>query len=193
MAAYGPVMEVYGRYAIGMSKGWGRLRRIAPVLYTYRESRVAKTLFEMITAINGLPPDERSQNPVLDHFYEFTCFIKPYQGPLVRRETTKRKHRFYDEREWRYVPKINTSLYPHGMSRTAFNDLSRLTEANRSIPPNARLRFTPQQIWYIVVSTEEEIPSIMRDVETVKSRFSVDQVRLLVSRVISAEQILEDF
>jgi len=56
-----------------------------------------------------------------------------------------------------------------------------------------RLRFGPRDVKYILVSTEEEIPSIIRRIEAAKTRHGRDAVRLLVSRVISAEQILEDF
>jgi len=186
-------MAIYGNYAMGMRKNWGKSNKIAPVLYTYRRSRVAASVVRLLAAPAPLASLGRDKSVVLRQFPELLCFVKAYEGTLVHNGKTRRRHRFYDEREWRYVPRLPGSPPMFQILQSSLNSHDLLHQANGSLPPDARIRFSPRDIKYVVVSREDEIPSIISWIEDVKDRFTPEEVKLLVSRVISAAQILEDF
>ena len=71
-------------------------------------------------------------------------------------------------------------------------DSTTCDRANEAIAP-LRLRFTPHDIKYVIVQSEKEVLPIIRDLERIKEKYQGDAIRLLTSRVISAERIREDF
>ena len=62
-----------------------------------------------------------------------------------------------------------------------------------SLPGYQRIGFVPNDIKYLIVRREDEIVPLIREVERIKGKYSYDEVRLVASRVISAEQIRSDF
>jgi hypothetical protein len=70
-----------------------------------------------------------------------------------------------------------------------------MAKYNRQLRENDRcaLKFTPNDIRYIVVKDEAEILVIEQKINTLKEKFSDRDRRLLKTRLISARQILEDF
>jgi hypothetical protein len=183
--------RAYGKYGLGLTKEWGRRNKIAPVLYTYRGSRLASRLSAL--AINSLTGPTLQVRQLQDSFYDLSCYVKPYEGPLERRGKTTPRYRFYDEREWRYVPPPASDLYRYGMTKAEFGNSAGRAQGNAWLWNRSRLKFAPRDIKYIIVAKEDEIVPAIHHVERGKSRFGPDQVRLLISRIVSAEQILSDF
>lgn len=66
-------------------------------------------------------------------------------------------------------------------------------EANKKLAEISRIGFVPNDIKYLIVRREDEIVPLIREVERIKGKYSYDEVRLVASRVISAEQIRSDF
>jgi hypothetical protein len=71
-------------------------------------------------------------------------------------------------------------------------DPAERSNANNEIG-GSRLSFTPTDIKYVIVRKESEILPIIRDLERIKGKYSLDEVKVLTSRVMSAEQIVQDF
>jgi hypothetical protein len=96
--------------------------------------------------------------------------------------------------EWRYVAILpDDDRYRKGMQKSIFlNDETRQA-SNQSLAEASRISFEPNDIKYLIVRREEEIVPLIREVEHIKSKFSFDEVKLVSSRVISAEQISADF
>ena len=127
---------------------------------------------------------------ILKHVTRLLLLMKPYVGRFWRGNKWIRDVRFYDEREWRFVPAQEGNT--PAMNKEAFMDSTQRDNANKAIAPS-RLSFTPSDIKYVIVRSESEVLSIIRDLERIKGKYSLDQVKLLTSRVVSAEQIREDF
>lgn len=176
-------LEIYGDYGIGITKLWGQNNGISPVLYVYRESSLAKIFESLSPSDVGTPAKNR-----------LALFIKPYEGNLWRKEVEHSSIRFYDEREWRFVPDLPPSLlFWDGMSVDDFSNDETRNAANKNLAEVSRIRFEPNDIRYLIVRREEEIVPLVREVERIKGKYSHDDVRLVMSRVISAEQIRADF
>jgi Putative abortive phage resistance protein AbiGi, antitoxin len=183
-------LSVYGDYGIGMTKSWGIKHGIAPVLYAYSESLFTSKFTTILQGV--LKGDLRKQ--LKDDLFDLICFVKPYEGDLWREGGKFSNIRFYDEREWRFVPTIPDDFYRTGIPKADFLKETLRREANSRLAKLSRIRFDPNDIKYLIVRREDEIVPLIKEVERIKGKkYSYDDVRLLSSRVISSEQIKSDF
>jgi hypothetical protein len=183
-------LSVYGAYGIGMTKSWGMQNGISPVLYTYPGSLPMKRFKRLMKMLGGAPtsPDQPFR---LAH--DFVSFLKPYEGELYRTSGTLENVRFYDEREWRFLPELPTDFVPLFLTREQSMNEGMRTLANLKLADICRVSFEPKDIKYLVVRQEEEIVPLTAQIEQIKIKYSPDDVRLLKTRVITAEQIKSDF
>lgn len=92
----------YGLYSIALKKEWGIAQGLSPIIYLPKDSKVHVILKNLYCLRNRLIrvteeyeiPDAILINQQLEILFEF---IKPYINE-------KRDYKFYDEREWRYIP-----------------------------------------------------------------------------------------
>lgn len=193
-------LKFYGEYGIGMRKEWGIKKGINPIMYVCPESEVAK-YFK--TLINKFLKDINStkigdNQPIFESTLELLGFIKPYKGKMYRRGKYKRQN-FYNEREWRYVPSLiklknaNKNITDR-LPKDIFLQYPRRIRENMLIGNAFKMSFTARDIKYIIVKKEKEILKMVKAVEKIKgNRYDPDTVKVLSSRIISAEQIKEDF
>lgn len=193
-------MATYGNYALGLTKEWGVRNGVTPVLYSYPTSGAARSisaLFALDIPTAGAEgsvspgPVAHAQDQLVSHVGHLIGFLKPYEGPFLRRGRVIPSVRFYDEREWRYLPDEYGSLPV--LDREDYLDFARLRDANENLRNLPRLAFEPSDIKYIVVASEVEILPMIREVERIKTKYTDDQVKVLTSRIVSAEQIISDF
>lgn len=105
-------MRRYGHYGIELTKKWAINRMISPVCYTPADTKTNNTLnavftaqYRVITELNKIKDDGSTDVEfALGHAYtgffdmmKYLSFIKDYQDQIS-------KVKYYDEREWRYVP-----------------------------------------------------------------------------------------
>lgn len=166
-------------------------QHLSPVLYGHHGSGAYHEMMETYKALHAgsagqLDPDLERR------FFGFLSFVKPYEGTFWRAGAYVPHVRFYDEREWRYVPALETDeLF---LEKDNYLDDKRRDEANKRIAADYRLRFSPEDIRYIIVGSDEEILPMVDAVLHIKGRnYTYDDLRLLTTRIISATQIKEDF
>ena len=56
-----------------------------------------------------------------------------------------------------------------------------------------KLNFHPDDIKYLIVKDNSEIEDIINNMKLIKSRFSNKTIEILISKVITIDQIAEDF
>jgi hypothetical protein len=119
-------------------------------------------------------------------------YIKNYDGELIRNGILQDdNYRFADEREWRYVPPINTPIVRPFVSidqiRTA-EQKQRLNETVAHLP----LTFEPDDIKYLIVENDDDITGLINHLHNVKERFIPETRNRLASRILTVDQILND-
>lgn len=187
-------MGVYGAYGVGLAKVWGMRAGVSPVLYTYRGSPLPTAMNTSLMWTPGNGEDGDDYGGLWDSLFHITCFMKPYEGSFSRGGRRFDKVRFYDEREWRYVVPQEDSPNPYGLDAEAYADLHKRSAANDRLRADCRLPFEPSDITYIIVAAEAEILPMIREIERLKSpKYSPDQIKILSSRIVSAERIAGDF
>ena len=180
-------ISTYGSYGIGMSMEWAESKGLNPILYMKADSNIGLIISDIITGMKQA--DGGGQGP--DHEYlirNIRAFMKPYEGEFARRGK-KMKVRFYNEREWRYVPPFDSDLPL--LDKSFFSKRELKGREDRKLR-KYKLDYDPSDIRYIIVKEEKEIPVIVRTLKKIR-RYNQRTVEILISRIITSEQILNDF
>lgn len=183
--------QKYGNYAIGIKKNWAIEQGVSPILYVHEKSRIVeqcRNALEWSIERNGVGDaiiDERVAK-LISMFY----MMKPYE---VEESSTGQRHkiRYYDEREWRYIPPISNGKNIF-LTEENYNNKGVRDEVNVS---NERfgVDFYPDAINYIIVEKEKEIVPLIHELSYIKGDFPHKSVELLTSRILSMDRIKEDF
>lgn len=190
-------LRVYGHYGIGMTKKWAKKNRLNPVLYLESHSILLeqvdsvlhhnyedlKGLIEQGLEISSLRQDRYSLSYVFMH-------TKPFDG-YHERGGKKEPKKFYDEREWRYVPNINRLDGDELLLNNKLLGEETLKRKNEQLKKH-KLTFEPDDIEYLIISKESERHNLINSIQNIKSKYSEDIILILISKIISAEQILTD-
>jgi hypothetical protein len=188
-------IRTYGHYGIGMTKQWGMRYHMSPVIYTYRQSHLRQYLARTLEFASNRNPDpsddlsdkvERTLDMVSSH-------VKPYEGRMWRRGSYIEPVRFYDEREWRFVPSAQSHALPASLTKAEFFNEQYRDSVNRRLMQGFRLEFQPDDIRYIILDHETDILPMIRAIEDIKGLYPPDTVKLLTTRIITVDQILSDF
>ena len=186
-------LSVYGDYGIGMTKTWAQRNGISPVLYVYDESSLLTRLVEFHDFGDNWGLASEFSDKLKHKFFRILSLIKPYEGNLWRPTGEVPNLRFYDEREWRFVPDLPASKN-FFLNPDSCRDETRRAAANEEIGELIRVPFEPSDVKYLIVRREEEIVPLVHEITSLKgSKYNYDDLLLLASRIISSEQIKVDF
>ncbi|MFC1477962.1 abortive infection system antitoxin AbiGi family protein [Candidatus Margulisiibacteriota bacterium] len=218
-------INVYGRYAIGLTKEWGERNNINPIMYALDDSIYAKVIKSSLNNIdkcvqklnthrdrlylNNPKHKKDKKDKLIDTFiYELLridnglldimSYTKNYSGKFNRNGKKNKKVCFYDEREWRYIPDprlLFKQQLPNYIPKEIYLDVMKRKEANDKLErTECMLKFEPDDIRYIIVSKHDEILRMVDRIHEIKgSKYGPKGMKLLTTRIISMEQILQDF
>lgn len=182
--------DAYGRYGIGLSKKWAIHNGVNPVLYIDENSLLAESIYALMKARRkedgNLTLEQKS------YILKIKSYAKNYSGTLIRNGNVINDYKFYDEREWRLVPKgdsmneasFSIKLNAYEQDKDKYN--SRLSDC--------RIKFEAEDISYIIVDKLSEIPNLIKVLrETFSERCTVNGLDILLSKICSTEQIVNDY
>ena len=170
----------YGCYGIGMSSQWANDHKLCSVIYVRNKSELSnwvnKTLRRITMNRNCM---------VCEETIYILSRIKKYKGIIPNKKddkTCKGKYiTFYDEREWRFVPK-----------RLTIQDIKTSKEyENLDLQDKEKLPFTLSDIEYIIIKNESERKDIIKAINKIKSE--KDSLDILKSKILTVKQIEQDF
>lgn len=179
----------YGCYGIGLKKEWAILNGLNPVLYIDNHSNLGQNLRSAIMSFSkraegGWTEDQKK-------LVDVARFIKNYQHDLKRNGQDIKNYRFYDEREWRYVPPIDSGLQLIVNPKSYKS--SEVKEKYNSEASKLKLTFKPSDISYIILKDEAEISDFIDFLKRVYKKSTLEEVDILVTRILTVEQINFDF
>lgn len=105
-------LKQYGKYGIGLTKKRGMSNGLNPVLYLQKDAQLWKNIYHsnMVIQIEA-SQGSKFNDEIIRGFTALQFFIKPYEGDFCHRGKTESDVRFYDEREWRFVPLLPNEEY----------------------------------------------------------------------------------
>ena len=175
-------VSYYGSYGLGMTKEWAKAQKISPVFYLDVNSKMYNTIENKLRNI-------KEAKDIEDIYYRLLYYVKKVCGAdyCFRSNDDNpdidRQRKFYNEREWRYVPKVD------------YKECLQLGNYREHKPhfDNERMKdygayFKPKDIDYILIKSESERKNI---IEFVTDNFPKDG-DLLISKIESVENIMNN-
>lgn len=191
----------YGQFGIGFTKEWGMKNGISPVMYVYPHA-VSSDLVRLIffkAFLTQMKDDIYDE--VIGPIHALKNYFKVSKGKMFKEgKFTGQEYNFYDEREWRFVPVGQlTELGNREKSARVFLTKEEFLNAdmkeyhNMLMADNCTLKFSPDDIRYIFVETENDVIKIIDylEKEYIK-KYPKSDVRLLFNKIISLEKMLSD-
>lgn len=209
LSQIGKHVKYYGRYALGLTKEWGMEKNISPVLYTHKKAKLSFHLRNIFAEAlrTAADPKEDEFSELLQHVLNFIKFLKPYRGKLWRdAKYLVQEVTFYDEREWRFCPDIPFSKKQKEDEPRCFlgkRELLRgdkqelllgetIENENKKLE-RYKLSFEPKDIKYIIVDKDDERLEMVRKITEIKRKYSYEDLQILTTRILSMDNIFEDF
>lgn len=182
----------YGAYALGVSRDFAIANEFCKVFYLDRFSSVTKGIFAIqeYAVENFDKISDAGHDRFNDGVLSLLQVIKNNIGPMLRKTKTEGEYRFFEEMEWRYAPQV----YPeHNQIYSDFEELEKAYPAKPHLP-GICLPLTFRDINWIIVNKTAEIPAMIDKLKTYTHLFSDNiEFEILISRILSVEQIQNDF
>ncbi|MBN2271109.1 MAG: hypothetical protein JXN61_10875 [Sedimentisphaerales bacterium] len=183
----------YGQYGLGLSREWAIRSKLNPVTYYQPNS----AFFEQFSTMMSLQHTDysglASQNVLIEStrdIYLKSRYLLQYYKPWLGHDfKTNSERRFYDEREWRYVP-LSEGTIDAIYGATADFEAQRDEYFNKLHSPY--LVFEPKDISCVVLRDESERYDTVQRLRNLKKKYSMQDVETLVSKIITVEQIEAD-
>jgi hypothetical protein len=195
----------FGPYAVGMAVEWGIKNGLNPLMYVAPESNpikifrdsISDSISYLLDQNNGKNPEGKKLGELAEHIMYLIRYLKPYEGKKWDgKEFNGELMKFYDEREWRYIPdfyEMKKRYVEPVLEKSQYLDKNKMKEYNRILTENFKLDFTPRDIRYIIVEKEEEVQNMICEIEHIKRNYPIEEQKLLLTKLISIDRLNEDF
>jgi len=209
----------YGKFGIGLTKEWGTKNYLNPVSYMQPYSSLSSMIlpflhnvlkndkygnirvkFELTGSakkaiLRYIDYDERIRN--IAATVSLISFMKNYEGYTERNPTVL--ERFYDEREWRYVPnqyeKEQNNIYFHEIiDEEEYRDWRGDPKKPKPSLNHRKLNFDFGDIEYVIVDNKKSKGEILELLKVNTARFgSGDALLEFATRILTIESLKKDF
>lgn len=172
----------YGKFGIGITKEYAKRHTFSPVIYFHENSDTLKRYLKLLNKTD---------------IFNAPHSLLPYFKIVERKHTSKNgnilKDRFYDEREWRYIPTDPKFIDFTGFDEEEIRN-TRLDYENKNIDNDLIkyvLPFEFSDITYIFVQQQDDVDKVIEEIRSLKIN-ELEQDRL-IAKIITSRQIERDF
>ena len=178
----------YGKCAIGLAKKWGEKYGLSPVIYIHKNSSIGDAMSALAKGLSNFQQSKDvSGIDVLMAISTFAKGMRQLAYFVKQYERTEDEHiyigdklyefkkgRFYDEREWRFVPS-NSIEDIWLVNPDIIYNKEELNKANEKLKKH-KLCFEIDDIKYIICETEEDKGKLIK---TLCERFQLNNEDVL--------------
>jgi len=161
----------YGRYGIGIKRSYAREHGVKPVWYVTSENNYVRNLIK--------------QKEFSDYERKYILpYLKQFIGyQFYTKENRKKRKKYYDEREWRFIP--NNSLVE------SFFGIKEQKEEKELEKSTKRMTLDLNQVEYIIIEKSSDLESMLKNLKVICKGST--QYENMVSKIITSRQIDRDF
>lgn len=180
--------ENYGKYGIGLKKEWGMENELSIVNYSHNRS-IKSSANRILVDYN-----ERKCRGLMDdlsHNFRIAFSIllmvtKPYEGRVFNKVDgtwSESKVRFYNEREWRFIPLIDSLRWYLALDEFSgsYDDFYKaFKEEEPKIQEKYNLNFTVDDITHIFLKDRSEKEKLLNDIRGNYNDADLEQIEKLI-------------
>jgi hypothetical protein len=197
---------VYGKFGIGLNKNWGIKNRLNPVIYIDKNSILFETqinafhssllAIEKLKQVNYKSKEEFQSVKKPFEFLRYILFyFKHYQDDLYRESINKiyKDYRFYNEREWRYIPDTECAICDLKISVEEYNNWRNDKSVKKEKPlikDKVFLEFDFSDIDWVLIQNKAQIKSLVKFFNNLDDSYfkNIDR-EILFTKIITFEDI----
>jgi hypothetical protein len=180
-------LKAYGNFGIGLEKKWGVRNGVAPVIYTHSKAKTRPSVSRLVVEAPGAHGDLISR----DMRY-LAAYSKPFRGRAWRNNHVQKKTvRFYDEREWRYVPSIPWGG-PLFLDWKEYNNASKRNKLHKKLKERNTLGIPPDAIQYLILPFEKDEENVLDLHDYLMKLYSRRDAILVATTIMTDNCIKED-
>jgi hypothetical protein len=193
-------LDSYGHYGIGLNKTWAVQKGLNPVLYLEKDSSLTASVLQQAKRIaaNQKAVEKDSKTIKIDDVWRqelltTSSYMKNYEGSITVKGKVNPNYRFYNEREWRYVPIADElGKNPRAIPVDIYSaDKEKYNVEVRKIKLDFDLS---KDISYIIVKNEEDIHKILNFITLkFKKQLLASDIEILMTKILTTKQIENDF
>ena len=182
----------YGNYGLGLTKEWGIKNNLNLVNYSFKESLKSasyRILVDYYTKKCINCEDDLNHN-FKNAFSILLMTSKPYEGRKFnksKRSWTNENFRFYDEREWRYLPLVDKLSWSISLEDYD-GDYDALFNAIEIKQPKIQeeyaLEFTVDDILYIFLQDKNETNTFLTDISVKYNDVEIRKITKIITSPI---------
>jgi hypothetical protein len=173
----------YGNFGIGLSKKWGIENGVTPVLYVHEQSQMFKAFSNRLLA-SIYESDKAAHND----WGLLAAYFKHFRGSAWREGKTQSDIHFYDEREWRSVPRL-AAAEEFFVTRNDYTDKKKIATLHASLKQKYKLIVSPNDIQYLIVPDDRHILQL---VEHLRKLYNLNDATLVTTAIMTTDCIHED-
>jgi len=193
-----PHTKHYGEFAIGLTKSWAKTNNLNPVLYISEDSFLDRKFKDQIDRLNqDVPKGNEKDWFWLKQIIAVMSYVKNVHGQITKNGNTFNVNH-YNEREWRYVP-TEDQLKLSGIQTFPINFqiygptyVHNKAKINSYLKP-LKLKFQAKDVTHLIVRDIDQAKLIIPFLRNQFSSIPGDDIDLLITKVITIQQITEDF
>lgn len=178
-------VDFYGSYGLGMSRDWVIRNGINPIAYYSKASPLSSRFLDALLGASDIK-EQNQEHTMQNCLFTMLAYAKPVFGTIFVKGSPQQKD-FYLESEWRYVP--DRTKVPHPLTKEHMDD--KVKRHDKKIRA-AVLKFTPNEVRYIFVKQDSDIPPLINYMNDKLQHHSAVDLKILMSRVISLEHLEKD-
>ena len=157
LADIGEFLDQYGGFSLGFSRKWVVANGFTPVWYCEKSNQATRQHKRML--YETVKNNQKVNNKILTLLFYYGAYMKEIEGPLTvkSKNLIYNNYRFYDEREYRYVPDYDDLLKENIdpiLDEEKYNDYKN-KHGNTRI--DIRVPFTFDDLKVIIVRTDNQV------------------------------------
>jgi hypothetical protein len=176
-------LSEYGQFGIGLEKQWGINNGVAPVFYTHDLAQTYIPISQRIWAARD-QNDSKAKNDL----EMLMAYTKPFHGNAWRNGKSQLDVPFYNEREWRYVPRLEVGEELFLSRKDYLNDVKR-NALHASFKQKYNLGIHSDDIQYLIVPDDRHILEL---VEHLRKLYDEENATLVTTAIMTTDCIHED-
>jgi len=178
----------FGEFGIGFEKNWGIKNKVSPAVYVHSNSRASSIIDALIKNIRILK-NKKVIDKEFDTISELIKFLKPYDGHYQRGKWKKKLRRYYDEREWRFIPDEDKfPVVPEDEKGEFQLEIQNLNLELKKHP----LKFEPADIKYLIVKGDGDKDDVAEIINN-KTNYNKSIKTDIITKMITLKQIEDDY
>ena len=157
-------MGQYGGCLIGFSRGWVIENGFNPVWYCEKNNQALKEHKKQLYRTFNIDANNKSANKLTWLALQYGAYIKDIEGPLhvKSKNVTYANYRFYDEREYRYVPDFMTLLNKEIQPALFEEDYCKYKKEKGNGLIDHSVPFSFNDIKMLIVKTDNQVTEIKK-------------------------------